>query len=162
MVLSIRSVLCAVSFGVACLLLSPSASAHTKASTTNTQLFQGTDSAPAKVVQQFHQALQTGDTTAVLAQLADDVVIYEGGSVERSKAEYQQHHLAADIAYLKPMHVELLEHQVQVHGDSAVSISRSHTTGTYKQKAVDRQGMETITLRHIEGRWLITHIHWSN
>lgn len=136
--------------------------AHTKAESATAQLFTGLDSPAAKVVQQFHHALQSGDAATVLSVLADDVLIYEGGSVERSKAEYQQHHLNADINYLKALRVDYVEHQVKIQGDSAVSVSRSRTVGSYKQKPVDRVGMETITLERIAGRWLITHIHWSN
>lgn len=124
-------------------------------------IFKGTESAAAKVVLSFHQALKSGDQQQARALLADDVTIYEGGSVERSADEYAAHHMAADMAYLANMQVTTLEHQVSINGETAISIARSHTKGTYKGKERDHQGMETIVLQLQGGQWKIKHIHWS-
>lgn len=124
-------------------------------------VMQGTDTPAALAVRSFHQALQSGNGKQARALLADDVTIYESGNVERSADEYAAHHLAADMAYLAQMQVTTLEQQVSINGDTAVSISRSHTKGTYKGKARDHQGMETIILQLQKGQWKIKHIHWS-
>jgi len=125
-------------------------------------LFSGLEQAPAKTVLAFHQALKEGDHAKVDQVLADDVMIFEGGGVERSKAEYAQHHMSADMAYLKEMSVETLEHHVKVDGNVAVSMARSKVNGSYKGKTVAHEGMETITLLKQNGQWRINHIHWSN
>ncbi|WP_372627830.1 copper resistance protein CopC [Arsukibacterium sp.] len=124
-------------------------------------LFSGLQHPAAKAVLDFHAALKTGDTDAVIRLLASDVVIFEGGSVERSRAEYQSHHMAADIAFLKAMSIESVEHHVVVQGDSALSLARSKVSGQYKGKSIAHTGMETITLQQRNGNWQITHIHWS-
>jgi len=124
-------------------------------------IMQGADTPAAQVVRSFHQALKSADPKQARALLADDVTIYEGGSVERSAAEYAQHHMAADMAYLANMQVTILEHQVRISGDTAISISRSHTKGSYKGKTRDHQSMETIILQQQQGQWKIKHIHWS-
>lgn len=124
--------------------------------------FTGMDLDAAKVVLAFHKALKDGDKLTVKQVLADDVMIFEGGRVERSEAEYEHHHMSADMAYLKEMSIETIEHHVQVSGNTAVSLSRSKVTGTYKGKAIDREGMETITMLKNNDQWLISHIHWSN
>jgi len=111
-------------------------------------LFKGIDTPAAKVVLAFHQALETGNKELARAQLADDVTIYEGGRVERSADEYAHHHM--------------LEHQVTILGNAAISASRSHTKGTYKGKDRDYQGMETIILEKQNEEWKIKHIHWSH
>ncbi len=125
-------------------------------------LFSGLEQAPAKTVLAFHQALKEGDHATVDQVLADDVMIFEGGGVERSKTEYAQHHMSADMAYLKEMSVETLEHHVQVDGNFALSMARSKVNGSYKGKTVAHEGMETITLLKKNGQWRINHIHWSN
>jgi ketosteroid isomerase-like protein len=94
--------------------------------------------------------------------LADDVLIYEGGGVERSADEYASHHLLADIKYLSALKSTTLEHQVKVMGNMALSTSRAKTVGQYKDKAVDSEGMQTMVLEKIAGSWKIVHIHWSN
>ena len=51
------------------------------------------------VVDAFHAALKRGDTIAAAALLVDDVLIFESGGVERTKAEYAARHLPADAAF---------------------------------------------------------------
>lgn len=139
-----------------------SATAHIAAQEDKPVLWSGMELDAAKAVLQFHKALKNGDKATVKRLLADKVMIFEGGGVERSEAEYEHHHMSADMAYLKEMSVKTLEHHVTVSGTSAVSLSRSKVNGTYKGKIVDREGMETITLQKQDDAWLITHIHWSN
>jgi ketosteroid isomerase-like protein len=125
-------------------------------------LFMGIQSAPGQVVRQFHQALKAGDKITARKLLADEVLIFEGGGVERSADEYARHHMLSDMKYLAAMDSELLEHNVKVMANSAVSMSRSKTTGTYKDKALNYEGMETIVLEKQLGEWKIVRIHWSN
>ena len=125
-------------------------------------LFVGTQSKAAKVVISFHNALKHGDKNAARALLADDVVIYEGGNIERSAEEYASHHLMADIKYLATVESELLEHQVFSAKNLAYSIARSQVKGNYNGKEIDNIGMESITLKNTKSGWKITHIHWSN
>ena len=125
-------------------------------------LFKGIDTPAAKVVLAFHQALETGNQKQARAQLADDVTIFEGGRVERSADEYAHHHMLSDMKYLAAMKSETLEHQVTVLGNTAISASRSHTTGSYKGKERDYEGMETMVLGKQNGEWKIKHIHWSH
>ena len=51
------------------------------------------------VVNAFHAALKRGDATAALNLMAEDVVIFESGGVERHRAEYATHHLKSDAAF---------------------------------------------------------------
>lgn len=123
--------------------------------------FSGLEHPAASAVLAFHQALKSGDTTAASALLAPDVMIFEGGAVERSLAEYQRHHMAADMAFMQSMQVEPVEHHVNGLEDSAVSLALSKISGDYKGKAIAYTSMETMTLQFKDGNWQITHIHWS-
>jgi ketosteroid isomerase-like protein len=122
--------------------------------------FVNTDTVPAKVVKAFHLALKSGDKAKARSLLADDVLIFEGG-VERSADQYANHHMLADMKYLAVVETKNLEHQVSISGEMALSVSRSKTTGNYKDKEVDYEGLETIVLKLSDGEWKITHIHWS-
>ncbi|MDF2179882.1 nuclear transport factor 2 family protein [Aliiglaciecola sp. CAU 1673] len=143
-------------------LLMASANAHEQNPAPQAGQFSGLESEAAKVVQAFHQALTTGNAEQAKTLLADDVVIYEGGGIERSAAEYAAHHMQADMKYLAAVHSQPLEHHVQVNQDSAYSLSVSHVTGQYKDKEVDYKGMETMVLVKTDAGWKIKHIHWSN
>lgn len=113
-------------------------------------------------VDAFHKALAAGDTKQALALLADDVLIYEDGGAEKSKAEYAAHHLEADMAFLKGVKQSVVAHSARVYGDVAWVMNQAKTTGTYKDKSISSASTETVVLRRIDGDWKIVHIHWSS
>jgi ketosteroid isomerase-like protein len=117
---------------------------------------------PDAVVLQFHQAVRRGDTTAALALLSPDVVIYEGGGVESSRDEFARGHLGADMAYAAATTREVTSTAAHVVGDVAWVINTTHVTGTFRGREVNSRGTETVVLRRIEGQWRIVHIHWSS
>lgn len=126
------------------------------------EMFVGADTPAGKVVTQFHRVLKKGDKTTARKLLADNVLIFEGGGVERSADEYAHHHMLSDMKYIAAMNSESLEHNVKIMGNTAVSMSRSKNTGTYKEKERNYESMETIVLEKQDGEWKIIRIHWSN
>ena len=116
----------------------------------------------AAAVDAFHAALRRGDTRAAAALLATDALIFEGGGVERSKAEYASHHLAADAAYSQAVPALLTHRAGDSNGSVAWVASEGRTTGAFRGKAVDRVTAETMVLRRFGRSWKIVHIHWSS
>lgn len=111
----------------------------------------------------FTTALKSGDASGAAAWLAPDVVIYEGGEVERSRADYQAHHLAADIAFLKTAQVDLLKRDGGESGDTAWVNSETRIRGkSSKGRDIDLMSTETALLRKTQDGWRITHLHWSS
>lgn len=118
--------------------------------------------AAAAVVDTFHTALEHGDTAAALALLSDDVLIYEEGGAERSKAEYTASHLAADAAFSAAVPAIRTRRFGRAGADLAWVASENRTTGIYRERAIDRIGTETMILRRTPVGWRIVHIHWSS
>lgn len=118
--------------------------------------------AAAAIVDSFHTALVHMDSEAALTLLADDVVIYEAGRVEHSKAEYASHHLKADIAYAAAVRSLVLDRRGGAAGDLAWIASERRTTGRFNDKPVDQLTTESMMLRKDATGWRITHIHWSS
>ena len=116
----------------------------------------------ARVVDAFHAALARGDTVAAANYMADDAVIFEGGGVERSKAEYATAHLAGDAAFAKAAPSVLARRTGAAGGNLAWVASEGRTRGRYKGRDVDQVTTETMILRHAAGAWRITHVHWSS
>ena len=116
----------------------------------------------ALTVDAFHAALRKGDTRSAAALLASDVLIYEGGGIERTKAEYESHHLAADAAFTQAVPAVLTRRAGYAIGTMAWIASEGRTTGMYKDKPVDRVTAETMVLRRSGSDWKIVHIHWSS
>ena len=117
---------------------------------------------PADVVVAFHAALAAGDSAGAVALLDPAVVIFESGGAEQSVAEYAGHHLPADMAFSAATARTIEDQQVHVAGDMALVLTRSRTTGTFRDRPVDARGMETMVLRRTPAGWRIVHVHWSS
>lgn len=116
----------------------------------------------AQTVDSFHAALASGDTAAVLALLADDALIFEEGSAERSKAEYAREHLAADAEFTAAVPSTQTRRLGRAAGVVAWIATEGRTTGRFRDRAIDRITTETMVLKRIRGQWRIVHIHWSS
>ncbi|HEX7948587.1 MAG TPA: nuclear transport factor 2 family protein [Phenylobacterium sp.] len=118
--------------------------------------------AAARVVDAFHAALDRGDTAAAAGFLADALIVFEGGEVERSKAEYASGHLAADAVFAQAVGSHMTRRSGGASGDLAWVASEGRTQGRYKDRDIDRITTETMILRRVSGAWKIVHVHWSS
>jgi ketosteroid isomerase-like protein len=120
------------------------------------------NAAAARVVDDFHAALARGDTSAAAGLLSEAVIIFEGGSAERSLTEYATAHLPADAALEQAVVSQLVRRSGETFGDMAWIASEGRTNGQFKGRDVDRVTTETAVLRRVDGRWRIVHVHWSS
>ncbi len=117
--------------------------------------------AVAATVARYHAALESGDSLAALALLADDAVILESGGME-SRAEYRGHHLPADIAFARAIKSARGAASVVVRGDVAWAWSTSTTQGEFRGRPINSAGAELMVLTRTAGGWKISAIHWSS
>ncbi|MCG2583915.1 nuclear transport factor 2 family protein [Massilia sp. TS11] len=117
---------------------------------------------PQSALDAFHAALQSGQRNEALARLAPQVLIYESGYTERSREAYASHHLGDDIAFARETQRKRLQQSVSLGEQLAVVTEESETSGSYKGKAVHSFDLETAVLEKQNGRWVITHLHWSS
>lgn len=116
----------------------------------------------AMVVDAFHDALRRGDANAARTYLAENALVYEAGGVERGREEYASHHLGADAAFAQAVPRKATRRAGEAVGNVAWIATEGRTTGTYKDKAIDRVTTETMILRRVGRAWKIVHIHWSS
>ena len=114
-----------------------------------------------QAAQAFHTALQTGDRAAVLALLAPEVTISEGGHTQ-SRDEYAGGHLAEDIAFLKTAQSKPLSVGSMPMGDSAMVGSESEIRTTVKGQPTVSRSREMLTLKRENGAWKIISIQWQS
>lgn len=120
-------------------------------------------STPEATVDAFQTALKTGNAAAAERLLAPDVLIYEGGGAERSRAEYAGHHLAGDIAFMKQARVDVLKRSSGGDDRTAWVTTESRIRGeSSKGKPLDVASTETALLRKTAEGWQIAHLHWSS
>ena len=115
----------------------------------------------AAVVDEFQKLLAQGRTREASALLDANVLIFEGGGVERSRAEYASHHLKSDAAFLKNATVAVRSRTGNVIGDLAWIATESQLK-TDGAKPLDLMTTETMVLKRTPQGWRVTHIHWSS
>jgi ketosteroid isomerase-like protein len=148
---------------MAVLMMTAPLTAHEKASSgKNTHAVSAETHDASAAVDAFHAALRRADTKAAAMLLADDVLIFESGGVERTKAEYAAHHLPADAEFSRSVSSLVTRRTVHSDGSLAWVASEGRTTGTYKGKRLDLLTTETMILRDVGGTWRIIHVHWSS
>lgn len=112
-------------------------------------------------VEAYHEALQKGDGAAAMKLLAADAIILEGGGIE-TRAQYESHHLAADMEFAKAVPSTRSDVRVQLNGDTAWLTSASRTEGTFKERPISSRGAELMVLTKTPDGWRIRAIHWSS
>lgn len=117
---------------------------------------------PSDTVSAFHAAISAGDKTRALAMLSPTITIYESGHVERSRDEYANHHLSADMDFAKGVTRKVLKHTERVDGNIAMVLEETQTSGSFKGKPVQSMGVETAVLEKKGEDWVIVHVHWSS
>jgi ketosteroid isomerase-like protein len=122
----------------------------------------GAQEGPEAAVSAFHEALASDNRQNVLALLGPEVVIFESGGAELSRDEYASHHLAADMEFAAATEARVVDRRSGGDDEIAWVLTRSETTGTFREREIDSLGVETMVLRRSEDGWRIVHIHWSS
>lgn len=117
---------------------------------------------PLAIAKALHAAISGGDANKVQALLDPNVLILEGGNVERSRAEYAAHHLASDLKFMQSVSYKLERQRGDTTGNLAWVVSEARLTGVREGKPVDLVSTETLVLKKSNGGWKIVHIHWSS
>lgn len=113
------------------------------------------------IVDAFHTALAAGDSVGALALLAPDAVILESGDLE-TRAEYEAHHLGADMAFVRAVPSTRVATEVFQNGDAAWVASVTTSKGTYRGREISSQGAELMVVSRTAAGWRIRAIHWSS
>ena len=109
----------------------------------------------------YGEALAAGDSTRALGYLHPDLIVYEGGHAE-TLDEYRSGHLAGDIAFSSAVDFTTARDAVVPGRDFSLYLREYSMNGTYRDRAIDARGVETIVLARTDEGWKIRHIHWSS
>jgi len=113
------------------------------------------------VVNEFHNALSTGDSARALTLLSPNATILESGEAE-TRSEYRSHHLAADIAFARAVRSNRRPIRVTLNGTTAWTAGTSTTQGEFNGRAINSVGAESMVLTMDGSSWRIRSIHWSS
>lgn len=116
---------------------------------------------PEQVVDDFHQNLAAGWREGALLHLVPDLLLFEQGYVERSREGYASGQMQSDMVFAAATRRETLQRDSGNQLGRAWVTTQARVSGQVGPQAINLRATETMLLRHIEGRWQITHIHWS-
>ena len=109
----------------------------------------------------FHTALRKGDRDAVLALLAPEVTISEGGRTQ-SRDEYASGHLGEDIAFMRKARLKPVFRGSMSSGETAMVGSETLITLPLHGKRSTSRGRELLTLKRLGVEWKIVRIRWQS
>jgi ketosteroid isomerase-like protein len=113
------------------------------------------------IVEQFHAALKSGDSSFVMRMISEDAVMMEGGGVE-TRAIYVADHLPADIEFEQAVPVKRSPIRAAVLGDAAWATCTYDMVGTFKGKPVNSIGTELMVLSKVPDGWRVRAISWTS
>ena len=104
----------------------------------------------------------TGGLSLACAALGASVVAIDKdpGMLEVAKGKTG----SGDVEWIElgAMEIEQLERKSGAVGDSAWVSTRSRLSGTFRDSEIDLFSTETLAMQRLDGRWQVTHIHWSS
>jgi uncharacterized protein (TIGR02246 family) len=116
------------------------------------------------IVEARAKAVRAGDVDVMMADVADDVVLFDVIEPLRREGKAASRARAAEWVALYDGAIGWENRDVRVAADGDVAFSHALSRVTGKLKAgieVDMWFRTTLGLRRVGGRWLITHDHGS-
>jgi ketosteroid isomerase-like protein len=117
---------------------------------------------PKDVLASFITALEQGDKAKITEVLSPNFTVYESGYVERTRAEYESHHMNGDMQFAKTSTQKILKQTEKREGNLTVIWQETETKAKLKGQDVTILGATTVVLQKTAGKWVITHVHWSS
>lgn len=114
-----------------------------------------------KALEAYDKAFQSRDLVALKQILADDVVMFEQGAQNLGREDVLNKHLGPELQSFQGLSATYYEQRVRESGHMA-TVTRQFSIKAMKQgRLLTFSGSETQGWEHREGRWYLTHIHYS-
>lgn len=122
-----------------------------------------TDSAAvaAALTSLFHAAERSDLSALDTLYAGQDLTIIEGAGINRTWADYRDHHLAPEMKEMKNLRYSPAEIEVHVSGNVAWAIFRYTLRAEANSRVVDVVGRGTAILEKRQNRWVVRHTQTS-
>lgn len=114
-----------------------------------------------QLLRSFQAALAQGSRDAVLALMASDAVVYDDGQAARSRDDYAQRLLDAELQATPGIQREPVRVDVLGSGDTLWVVQESRLRRTLADIEMSFEETETLILRRQIDGWKIAHRHRS-
>ncbi|MEQ9662910.1 MAG: nuclear transport factor 2 family protein [Parasphingopyxis sp.] len=115
-----------------------------------------------EVLRQYKSALEALDASETSMLFTEDSRIYETGNYEGDYATYLSHHLAPELEHFEAFRFSDYTVEVRFEGPVAIASERyNYTIEIEGRDPIERQGVATSVLRHVDDEWRIVQMHNS-
>lgn len=123
-----------------------------------------TDAAIAQVLDREADAFRKGDLAGVTScwETEETSSVIESGEANWGWADYRDHHLKPELTGMKLTDYKRTNVRIVSSGDMALATLEFRIAGTYKGRAFDATGLESVVLRRRDGAWRFVHVHSSS
>lgn len=122
-----------------------------------------TESEVRKVVEAYHQAFEQRDLEGLRRLLVPELLVFEGGGVDRGRDTYLGHHLGPELKEMSGWTTSGMNMTFRVEGTLAYATCAFTYEASFKSgKTSKGKATETLVLVNEKDQWLIRHIHWSS
>ena len=116
----------------------------------------------AATVRAVFAAVERGDLAALDTLYAgDSLTVVEGAGMNRTWAEYRDHHLGPELKEMRAMRYRPADIEVRTAGDFAWAVFRYALSAELGARKVDVVGRGTAVVARRGARWVVRHTHTS-
>lgn len=113
-------------------------------------------------LQALFAAAERGDMAALDTLYAgDSLTVIEGAGINRTWADYRDHHLGPEMKEMKNMQYRPTDIEMHVAGNTAWAIFRYSLKADMNGRPADVVGRGTAILERRGPRWVVRHTHTS-
>ena len=112
-------------------------------------------------LKKYDMAFQTRDLTVMKQMFAEDIVLYEQGTHNSGRDDVMNRHLGPELLSFQELSAKYSGLRVQESSTMATVTRQFSIQAKRQNRPLFFQGCETQSWELREGRWLITHIHYS-
>ncbi len=115
-----------------------------------------------QTIEAIGTAFETGRVAELDSIFHDSVLVFEFGRVERGWVAYRDGHLLPETRALSDRSLEFRTIDVHIVRSTAWATVRYTLSGRSESGRVGVEGLGTLILRRLAGRWQLVHVHLSS
>lgn len=116
-----------------------------------------------RVVDAYHDAVARKDLATLASLFHPDLVVFESGGVNPTRADYLDHHLGPELKELHSWRTDGMEVRLVPGKETAMALCHfTYQAQTMGGKQYAGEATETLGLVLTSEGWRIRHLHWSS
>ncbi|MEP7344043.1 MAG: nuclear transport factor 2 family protein [Gemmatimonadaceae bacterium] len=113
-------------------------------------------------VERYNAAFTSKDLPTLKSLLASEIILFEHSVRNIGLDDVWENHLRPEVSEFNDAKAEFTEVRITATPELALVTRKYAISATMKGKPIDARGNETMVWARRDGKWLVTHIHYSH